>query len=134
MELLLNLVWASFSVILIGIWLRRATSTRVSGKLNAHAQILALMLVVLLLLPAISMSDDLMAAQSPAETDSALRRSVDADFGHHAIYPTSFALPEQITADVSITGLTQEAVLTEHVTLPASFHTTALDCRPPPQA
>jgi hypothetical protein len=131
MELILNLMWAGFSVLLIAIWFRAAAnSTSVSRKV----QIFALMMVVLFLLPAISMSDDLIAAQGPAETDNSLRRVADSDYGHHIPHPVSFALPEQVITSLSVIGHSQEAALTECACLPASFRTSALDCRPPPQA
>jgi hypothetical protein len=140
MELLLNLVWAAFSILLVGIWFCIPGSAHRTGRRQTAAQrqsrtlaqMLALAIVVLLLLPAISMSDDLMAAQGPAETDASLRRPVDSDLGHHSLPPTSFALPEPVTEDVYTCGLTEEALLIEGVALPASFHSSALDCRPPP--
>jgi hypothetical protein len=52
------------------------------GAGNRRAQFVALSLLLFILLPAISVTDDLLAAQNPAEIDSCLRR--DHEFsGHH---------------------------------------------------
>lgn len=73
MELALNLVWAATALAMLALWLRmprheHATRTR---------QALCLGVAILLLLPVISLSDDLVAAQTTTEQDVCLRRAHD---------------------------------------------------------
>jgi hypothetical protein len=128
MELLLNLAWALLSIGLIGMWLRGSGS----NPAPRHLQGMALAVVVLLLLPVISLSDDLMAAQGLAETDTCLRRAHDCDCGHHPVPPVT--LPEEITREVAVTGLSCEFLTDESGGQPSSFQGHALFGRPPPSA
>lgn len=95
MELFLNLVWAGLAVALVASWLRRPAHELAPRRL----QWMSLLVVVLLLLPVISMSDDLIAAQGPAEVDTCLRRAQDAHSGPAIHAGTSFALPQTIACD-----------------------------------
>jgi hypothetical protein len=70
-ELFLNLAWFSVSVWLFARWI--GAVRRRGGKIEWTA-IIALALLVVLLLPAISLTDDLMAMHSPAEAQRALPR------------------------------------------------------------
>jgi hypothetical protein len=70
-ELFLNLAWFVLSAVLVGICLRRQ-----SRSARAWVAVTALCLLVLLLLPTISMTDDLLAISTPAEAEHMLR--------HHA--------------------------------------------------
>jgi hypothetical protein len=128
MELILNLAWALVSIGLVTFWLRGMRS----NPAPRVAQALALSVVVLLLLPVISLSDDLVAAQTSAETDTCLRRALDCDCSH--IAPASFALPEPIVTSVAISGFLLETLQTEHIPRISSIQTSALDSRPPPRA
>ena len=71
MELLLNLLWLSVSVSLVALWARAIWlgHTRISWSTLA-----ALALLLLLLLPVISMTDDLVAMAAPLEDDHPVRR------------------------------------------------------------
>ena len=72
MELTLNLGWACGSLDAVpGREWRRA-------RIRPPHPIVALAVVILILLPAISMTDDLMAAQNPAEIDCCVRRDHDS--------------------------------------------------------
>jgi hypothetical protein len=88
MELALNLGWALVAAWMLYAWLRIAPRT----ARERGAQFVALAVVILILLPAISMTDDLMAAQNPAEVDCCIRR--DHGFASpHSIVPIMAALP-----------------------------------------
>lgn len=130
MELTLNIAWASCSLLLIWFWTRSTASNPVPRR----TQILALAMVVLLLLPVISLSDDLMAMQGPAETDSSMRRALHPDEGHPSVVPMSFALPEQIFPALTWSGYAQVAVQNERLAPFLPVLTRSLDRRPPPQA
>jgi hypothetical protein len=88
MELTLNLGWVLVALWMLFAWLRVAPH----AAKERRAQFVALAVVILILLPAISMTDDLMAAQNPAEVDCCVRR----DYGltsPHSIVPVMAALP-----------------------------------------
>jgi hypothetical protein len=88
MELTLNLAWALLALWMLGAWLRTAPA----AMRERRAQFVALAVVILILLPAISMTDDLIAAQNPAEVDCCVRRDYDC-FHAHASVPTPSAVP-----------------------------------------
>jgi hypothetical protein len=88
MELTLNLAWALLALWMLCSWLRIAP-TAVKER---RAQFVALAVVILILLPAISMTDDLMAAQNPAEVDCCVRRDHDC-FHANATVPITSASP-----------------------------------------
>jgi hypothetical protein len=70
-ELFLNLVWFLVSLLLVVHWTRAAHPDRTwrTGKAAV-----ALLLLVLLLLPVISVTDDLVATTGPSETEHIVRR------------------------------------------------------------
>lgn len=70
MELVLNLAWALLAAALMAAWLRFG----LRHGANRGAQLIALAVLVLILFPVISVTDDLWAAQNPAEADCCLRR------------------------------------------------------------
>jgi hypothetical protein len=130
MEITLNLAWAACSLVLIWFWARSTAANPVPRRM----QILALAMVVLLLLPVISLSDDLMAMQGPAETDTSMRRALHPDEGHPSVVPVAFAHPEQILDALSWNGYSQVAVPNERLAPSLPALTRSLDRRPPPRA
>jgi hypothetical protein len=96
MELVLNLVWALLAVVLVKLWLRVSPCNAASSR----AQAVALLVLVVLLFPAISATDDLIAAQNPAEVDCCARRH-HAACCPHAIFPAAAALPPPAFAGLS---------------------------------
>jgi hypothetical protein len=88
MELTLNLGWVLVAVWMLCAWLRVAPH----AAKQRRAQFVALAVVILILLPAISMTDDLMAAQNPAEVDCCVRRDHGCT-STHSIVPVATALP-----------------------------------------
>lgn len=59
------------------LWLRMVSQGR-DGRARWGIQVVALLLLIVILFPVISVTDDLMAAQNPAETDSVQRRNLEA--------------------------------------------------------
>jgi len=90
MEVTLNLGWAFVAIWMLCAWLRTAPSTPKDRRI----QMAALAVAILILLPAISMTDDLMAAQNPAEIDCCVRRHHDHEACiPHCIVPAAVPLP-----------------------------------------
>jgi hypothetical protein len=129
MEIILNVAWALCSLGLILLWARNSRSNPVSRR----TQILALAMVVMLLLPVISLSDDLMAMQGPAETDTCLRRALNPSDLHPSVAAACWALPALMVTEVSSSNSSQGTSegyrwITKPNSLPRS-----LDSRPPPR-
>jgi hypothetical protein len=92
MELILNLGWVLIAFGMLFAWLRVAP--RPAGE--RRAQFVALAVVILILLPAISMTDDLIAAQNPAEVDCCSARR-DHNWSHtHPNFGTPAALQRPV--------------------------------------
>jgi hypothetical protein len=96
MELLLNLVWVLLAALMFCLWMRFAPHAGVSPRL----QFVALAVLLLILFPVISVTDDLQAAQNPAEADCLVRR----DHGpiSHCILTPDAALPPPAIAGHSL--------------------------------
>jgi hypothetical protein len=69
-ELTLNLVGVLVALAIVCLWRQWAPR----GGYDRKTQLVALTLLILILFPVISVTDDLLAAQNPAETDSCVRR------------------------------------------------------------
>lgn len=128
MEILLNITWAVCSLILIGFWVRRGIAT----SIPRHRQLLALGMAVLLLLPVISLSDDLLAMQAPAETDTCVRRVQQPDNSHPALWPFAAALPSTMYMPALIGLLSMPLSPAEQAPTRSIPVHPATDSRPPP--
>ena len=71
MELLLNLLWFSVSLLVVVLWTREARRGHTQVTWSAFV---ALALLLVLLFPVISMTDDLVAMAAPLEDDHPVRR------------------------------------------------------------
>ena len=100
MEFALNLVWMALATLMFWLWMRRAPSEGVSRR----TQLAALAVVVLILLPVISVTDDLMAAQNPAETDCCQRKDYAVAIPH-SVFPAIAALPPPVLAELTFSFL-----------------------------
>jgi len=88
MELFLNLAWAALAVLMIVAWLRLG----VRDGAGRRMQFVALAVLVAILFPVISVTDDLQAAHNPAEVDCCARRVHDG-IAAHAILAGAAAPP-----------------------------------------
>jgi hypothetical protein len=129
MELTLNLGWVLVAVWMLCAWLRVAPHT----AKDRRAQFVALAVVILILLPAISMTDDLIAAQNPAEVDCCVRRDHGC-FDPHFIVPVTAALPLPAFSGLSFGFLKTGAPI--HLTAPLVENPSlvSIENRPPPAA
>jgi hypothetical protein len=64
MELVLNLVWVLLATVIVRLWICHAPNHCVRKR----TQVAALLLLLLVLFPVISVTDDLQAMQNPAES------------------------------------------------------------------
>lgn len=129
MELILNIAGMLVTVAMCLLWLRFGPREGVSRR----TQLVALVVLLLIIFPVISVSDDLLAAQSPAETDSCVRRDHVADNAQPMLH--AFAdLIQPILAELQY-GSPRFAAPGE---LPATVQDhpalAAIDNRPPPAA
>jgi hypothetical protein len=134
MELFLNLAWALLAALMVCLWPRFAPRTGPDGCLkHRRVQFVALAVLLLILFPVISVTDDLQATQNPAETDSSLRRDHVAA-GPHSIFPAVAALPVAILAGL-LSGLPRFAG-TRNLPVPAINYPAlaSIQSRPPPAA
>ncbi len=88
METFLNLVWVSLAVGAVCLWKRHENR---SG-LECCLPIVALAMLLIILFPVISVSDDLWALQNPAEADTCVRRDQIAPCPY-SILPALAELP-----------------------------------------
>ncbi len=129
MEQTLNLAWVVLAAMMFCLWLRHGTRAGTDRRM----QFVALAVLLLILFPVISVTDDLQAVQNPAETDSSQRR----DHGYsapHSVWSPVAALPLPTLAELSF-GVQRMAA-------PGSFAAPVIDLpalhpvenRPPPAA
>ena len=129
MELILNLAWMVLAAVIVGLWLHHSRGKGVDRR----TQFVAVAMLILILFPIISVSDDLQMAQNPAEEDQNQRRDSTPGF-LLADYAVVAILPQAEHADVLLVflcyhGLGQYAV--PSIDNPAL---SAFQNRPPPIA
>jgi hypothetical protein len=129
MELALNIVWALAAVVFFGVWLRHSPHIRADRRM----QLVALAVLVLILFPVISVTDDLQAMQNPAEADCCLRRD-QVVCNAHSIFPSTAAVLPPAFAELSF-GFVQLAA-TSNLPTPVVDHPALapIQNRPPPVA
>ncbi|MGA2277851.1 MAG: hypothetical protein ABSG00_09610 [Terracidiphilus sp.] len=129
MESFLNSVWALLAIAILCSWLRFQSRT----QRDSRRSLMAVIVLIAILFPVISVSDDLWAIHNPAETDTCQRRD-HLTVCPHFITPAVAALPARAFAGMNF-GFQRVAV---------SFHLPplavdnpafdAIDSRPPPVA
>lgn len=131
MEIFLNLAWVALSLASTLFWLR---SERRTGK-DRRLPMIALAMLLVILFPVISVSDDLWSIQNPAETDSCQRRN------HNQIASCPHSPVPLLAAPLAtLLALVRpeiQFVLAPSVSPSRAYHSPALDgieSRPPPEA
>jgi hypothetical protein len=95
MEIVLNLIWVLLAVAIVRLWTRHARQEGASRR----TQLAALAMLIAILFPVISVTDDLLTIQNPAEVDCCARRNHAAQCPHSifpavaALAPPAFATP-----------------------------------------
>jgi hypothetical protein len=129
LELLLNLAGALIALAMVCLWLRSTTGT----SRDRRIQFVALVLLLLILFPSISMTDDLLAVQNSTETDVYVR--LDHLYtSAHSFLPVAITMMVEPMVEHRL-GLLHEAV---PGTIPASLMNppalAPIENRPPPVA
>ncbi|MGA9671725.1 MAG: hypothetical protein WBQ94_21115 [Terracidiphilus sp.] len=129
MELVLNLAWAISAIVIVCSWLRSSPRPDPGRRI----QLVSLAVLILILFPVISVTDDLLAAQNPAEVDSCLRRNHVVSHAH-SIFPAAATLPLPVFAELTLGFL--EVVTPGHPLAPVVDHPglDSVENRPPPVA
>jgi hypothetical protein len=127
MEISLNLAWALLASVLVCLWVHHAPR---QGA-NRWMQVAAVVTLLLILFPVISVTDDLLAAQNPADVEIYLRRGHAAG-SLHVTFPVIAMLPP-----VSFAGLSfgyQRLAAPSRLPLPTVDNPalTSIQNRPPP--
>ena len=129
MELFLNLAWVLVTAAMAVLWLRFG----LREGIDRRTQAVALVVLILILFPVISVSDDLFSLQNPAEADCCLRRDDIVPVAHFT-FPAIADLTLPLIADLP-PGVLRPAVRRDEAVLfedhPALA---AIDNRPPPAA
>ena len=89
MEILLNSVWALVVTAIVCLWVR--FGERTNG--DRRTPFVAMAMLIVILFPVISVSDDLWSIQNPAETDTCQRRGLLTSCPHCTL-PAFSAHPE----------------------------------------
>ena len=90
-EILLNFAWAALAVLIVCLWLRIGDRTGIDRR----RQLVAIAVLIAILFPVISVSDDLMAMQSATEQDGIQRRDHLVPAGSvHPILPFADTISE----------------------------------------
>jgi hypothetical protein len=129
MELTLNLAWMLLAALMFWLWMRHALREGASRR----TQLVALAVVILILLPVISVTDDLMAAQNPAETDCCQRKDHVCSNAHslpHAVAALALPVFTELSSD-SLRLAAPRNLPAPLVEIPAL---TSIQNRPPPAA
>jgi hypothetical protein len=132
MELALNLAWVLLATLMFCLWLQDTPRIGSDRRIpDRRMQLMALAVLILILFPVISVTDDLLAAQNPAEADSCLRRDHVVSCAH-SIFPAAAAPPQPALAELSFGFL--RFVAPRNFPAPIVDHPalTSIQNRPPP--
>ncbi len=99
MELLLNIAWLAVALVIMCLWLARADK---AGP-ERRQQLIAVAVLIAILFPVISVSDDLFAVQCATETDNYLRRDHLDTSDVHPLQPLLCSVPAMTFAGLGLT-------------------------------
>jgi hypothetical protein len=127
-EILLNLAWAALALLMVCLWLRIGDRPAADRR-----QIVAIVVLVAILFPVISVSDDLMTVQNATEQDGSQRRGHLAPPIAHTILPFA-AIVSVLVLDAGFGSV--RFLSTRNLPLPSVEHPEliGIENRPPPSA
>jgi hypothetical protein len=133
-EIILNLAWAALAVLIFCLWFRIGDRTGIDRRRQMVAtQIVAILVLIAILFPVISVSDDLMAMQNATEQDGSQRRDHLGSAGDPSILPPA-EIASVLNLDAGcmsvryVAGRTPSSTSIEHPEL------AGIENRPPPVA
>jgi hypothetical protein len=129
MELFLNFAWAVLAIVIICLWLKIERRDHADLRLP----FIALVMLIVILFPVISVSDDLQSLQNPAETDTCQRRDYLAPCPH-CIFPAIAVLHEPDFAGLTLGFQRFTAPLNLPPLVIDNPALDAIQSRPPPTA
>jgi uncharacterized membrane protein len=135
LELLFNLLWVMLSAALFGLWLVvRAGRAHEKPSTQTRLQIVALCLLIVVLFPVVSLTDDLSACATPAEVEHLVRRDLQDHPGGHfgalaVIFATLLSSPHALGP-----GIFSRPSLAMKIGTPRRESLEILGNRPPPRA
>lgn len=130
MELFLNLAWLLVAGTMVCLWLRG------DGGHNPdrRRQLIAIAVLIAILFPVISVSDDLLAVQNPFEADNYPRRDHLVPSNTHPVQPALTIIATAIFAGLAFGFLRFIAPSVLPVREPEHPELAGIDNRPPPTA
>lgn len=132
MEVALNIVWTVLAAVMIWLWISNARREGV----DRWTQPVALFVCLLILFPAISLTDDLLAIQNPTIADAfdnCFRRDHNI-VGPHTNSPAVATLPPPIFSELYFGSLCSALSLILPIQLSDNPALTSIQNRPPPVA
>jgi len=129
MELFLNSVWAATAIIIVCFWFR----PEARDKAERRSSLVALAVLIVILFPVISVSDDFWSLHNPAETDTCQRRDHRASCPH-SIFLAMAALPERAPVELSFDFHRIAAPLSLPLPVVENPALDPIQNRPPPSA
>lgn len=129
MEILLNLAWASLALAIVGLWFRVGEP----GGSNRLRQIVAIAVLIAILFPVISVSDDLLAMQTSSETDNCLRKDQLVPTSPHPLLAAA-AILFALQLDAALASVRLGSVADSPDPVWSCPALASIDNRPPPAA
>ncbi|MGA2250137.1 hypothetical protein [Terracidiphilus sp.] len=130
MEIFLNIAWAVLAIALVVLWLRIGCRMDQSRR----SQIIAIAVLIAILFPVISVSDDLMAVQNSAETDNGQRRDHLASGDAHLLHTATAIEPPPIITGAAFGFLQHVSPGQDAPKVSDHLKLTPYANRPPPMA
>ena len=130
MELFFNVAWLIVAGVLVTLWLRGDSQ----GNAERRAQLIAMAVLIAILLPVISVSDDLQAIQNASEADNYLRRDHLVPFNLSPVQPMLAVILPAMSAGLGFGFLRFIAPSLLSVLEPNHPEIAGIDNRPPPVA
>ena len=134
MELVFNLLWLAISALIVGLWLlHTARGGHSPVRHSIGVQLIALALLIIILLPVVSLTDDLHATALLAESDHLCRRVDFQVIGDLALHFLAAA-----TASVTLLNISPRSRTLAWLSFPMNKATSCagylriLGTRPPP--
>jgi len=127
MEIFLNSAWAVVAIVIAFLWFRLEQRDKADRRLP----FISMVMLILLLFPVISVSDDLQSLHNPAETDTYLRRDQHTSF-QHLFFPATAVPPAHAFAEPALGDQRFVAPLNPPVTDAGNPALDSIQNRPPP--